>query len=141
LLLIAVLAAVTGCSNLPTAPSISDIQAAQTNWTAHHLTRYAYQYMTTGFTTTFDGQAVRLVVIGDTVRSAQFVATNDSVPVVPTTLRTVDSLFALALATRQAGTLVSVQFDSAFGYPARMEISGFPSGTGVVTASNIELLP
>jgi hypothetical protein len=97
--------------------------------------------MTTGFLSTLDGQAMRLVVLADTVRSAQFVATNDSVPVVAATLPTIDSLFALAIAARVAGTLVAAQFDSAFGFPARLQLSGPPDASGVVVASDIELLP
>jgi uncharacterized protein DUF6174 len=131
----------SGCQDLRTGPSLTQIQQAQAAWTAHHLDRYAYRYMTSGFFNAFDGQAIRLVVLADTVRSAQFVATNDSVPVVPSTLPTIDALFALAIAARENGTLVSVQFDSVFGFPARLTLSGPPDASGVIAASDIELLP
>lgn len=97
--------------------------------------------MTTGFFNTLDGRAIRLVVLGDTVRSAQFVATNDSVPVVPATLSTIDALFTLAMSASRAGTLISVQFDPTLGYPTRLELSGPPDASGVILASDIELLP
>jgi hypothetical protein len=134
-------AALASCRGGPTATSLTDLQRAQAAWTAHHHTRYAYRYMTTGFSTNLDGQAMRLVVLADTVRSAQFVATNDSVPVVPATLPTIDALFTLAIAAQNAGTLAAAQFDATFGYPARLQISGPPDASGVILASNIELLP
>jgi hypothetical protein len=141
LLFIGLVTGLAGCRSGPTAPSLADLQRAHAAWTAHHLTRYAYRYMTTGFFTTLDGQAMRLVVLADTVRSAQFVATNDSVPVVPATLPTIDALFALVITARSGGTLVAAQFDPIFDYPTRLEFSGPPDASGVIVASDIELLP
>jgi hypothetical protein len=139
--LLGLAAVLAGCTHAPTSPHLSDIQRAQAAWKAHHLTRYAYRYETMGFSTRLDGQAMRLVVLGDTVRSAQFVTTNDSVPVVPATLPTIDALFAQAIAADGDGTLVAVEFDSTFGYPTRLQLSGPPDASGVIIASNIELLP
>ena len=79
LLLIAAIAGITGCGDSLTGSQLSEIQSAQANWTSHNLGRYAYRYTTTGFFNAFDGRQMRLVVLTDTVRSAQFVATNDSV--------------------------------------------------------------
>ena len=129
------------CRSGPTAPSLADLRRAQAEWASHQLTRYAYRYQTTGFFNTLNGQTIRLVVLGDTVRSAQFVATNDSVPIVPSTLPTIDALFAVAIAARESGTLVAAQFDPDFGFPTRIEISGPPDASGVIFASDIELLP
>jgi hypothetical protein len=139
--LLGAIVAVAGCGASPTGPTITEIQQQQAAWATHNLTRYAYQYMTTGFSTALDGHAMRLVVLGDTVRSAQFVATNDSVPVAPSTLPTIDALFGLAISAAENGTLVSAQFDSALGYPRRLQISGLPDASGVIVATNIELLP
>jgi hypothetical protein len=141
LLLVGLVAELAGCRSSPTVPSLADLQQAQVAWQAHHLTRYAYRYMTTGFLNTLDGRAIRLVVLADTVRSAQFVANNDSVPVVPALLPTIDALFALAISARAGGTLVSVQFDSALAYPTRLQLSGPPDASGVIVASDIEPLP
>jgi hypothetical protein len=141
LLLVGIVAGLVSCRTSPTAPSVADLRRAQAEWTAHNLTRYAYRYMTTGFSTTLDGHAIRLVVLGDTVRSAQFVATNDSVPVVPATLPTIDALFALAIAAREGGTLLAAQFDSVLRFPTRLELSGPPDASGVIVASNFEPLP
>jgi hypothetical protein len=141
LFLIGLATGLAGCRSGPTAPSLTDLQRAHAAWTAHHLTRYAYRYMTTGFFNTLDGQAIRLVVLADTVRSAQFVATNDSVPVAPATLPTIDALFTLAITAREGGTLVAAQFDSILEYPTRLELSGPPDASGVIVASSIELLP
>jgi len=141
LLLIGLVAGLAGCQGGPTAPTLADLQRVQAAWAAHHLTRYAYRYQTTGFFNALDGRAMRLVVLGDTVRSAQFVAANDSVPVVPATLPTIDALFAEAIAARAGGTLVTALFDPVFDYPTRLEFSGPPDAGGVVVASAIELLP
>ena len=138
LLLIGFLVGLAGCRNGPTAPSLIDIERAEAQWTAHNLTRYAYQYETT-CCTALSGQAIRLVVIADTVRSAQFVATNDSLPV--DFLPTIDALFTLAIALRGEGRLAAAQFDPTFGFPTRLEISGPPDASGAILASNIELLP
>jgi hypothetical protein len=141
LLFIGLVAGMAGCRTSPTAPSLVDLQRAQASWTAHHLTRYAYRYMTTGFFNALDGKAIRVVVLADTVRSAQVVATNDSLPVASAMLPTIDALFALAIAARADGTLVAAQFDSVFAYPTRLEIAGHPDASGVIVASHIELLP
>jgi hypothetical protein len=139
LLLVGLLTSLATCRSSPTAPSLSDIQKAEAEWTTHNLTRYAYRYETTGGFSTLDGQAIRLVVLGDTVRSAQFVATSDSVPVA--FLPTINTLFTLAITRREEGRLVAAQFDSTFGYPARLEFSGPPDASSVIVASDIELLP
>ena len=141
LLLVGLLASLTSCHGDPTSPSVTDLQRAQASWKAHGLSRYAYRYETMGFFNAFDGKAMRLVVLSDTVRSAQFVATNAAVPGAPGTLPTIDGLFATAIAARANGTLVSVTFDPTFGYPTLIELSGPPDASGSILASAIELLP
>lgn len=106
LLLVGFLAALASCRSSPTGPSVSDIQRAEGEWRTHNLTRYAYRYETTGGFSALDGQAIRLVVLGDTVRSARLVATNDSVPVA--FLPTIDALFVLAITRCEEGRLVAV---------------------------------
>lgn len=139
LLLVGLLTGLASCRSSPTAPSVSDIQRAEAEWRTHNLTRYAYRYETTGGFSALDGQAIRLVVLGDTVRSAQFVATNDSVPVA--FLPTIDALFVLAITRCEEGRLVAAQFDPTFGYPTRLQTSGPADAAGVILASNVELLP
>lgn len=141
LLFIGLVASLASCHGETTAPSPTDLQRAQAEWKAHGLSRYAYRYETMGFFNAFDGKAMRLVVLSDTVRSAQFVTTNDVVPVAPATLPTIDALFATAIAASANGTLISVKFDSAFGYPTIIELSGPPDARGSILASAIELLP
>ena len=141
LVLIGVLGCVAACAGGPTAPYLADIQQAEAAWSAHHLTRYAYRYEVTGFLNAFAGQPIRLVVLGDTVRSAQFVGTGDSVPADPATFPTIDALFSLAIAARQGGTLSAVTFDSTLSYPARLELSGPPDASGAIEASSVEFLP
>jgi len=136
----ALMSGVLACAS-PAGPSLADLQQAQAQWASHHLTRYAYRYETDGFLIAYQGQTLRLVVINDTVRSAQFVATNDSVPVDPGTLPTIDGLFANAATALQEGRLTDAQFDPSFGFPSRLAIAGPPDASGVITASDIELLP
>ena len=134
------LAGALACSS-PAGPTLSDLQQAQAQWASHHLTRYAYRYEINGFFNALDGRTLRLVVITDTVRSAQFVSTNDSVPVTASTLPTIDALFATAASLLQEGRLTAVEFDPSFGYPTRLTVAGPPDASGVITASGIELLP
>jgi uncharacterized protein DUF6174 len=130
-----------GCAADSSTPAIIDIQTAQAVWASHGLVRYAYRYQTSGFFTNTDGREIHVVVIADTVRSAQFVATSDSVPMAATILPTIDALFALAIQARESGRLQSIQFDPTFGFPTRLVLSGNPDASGSITASTIELLP
>jgi Family of unknown function (DUF6174) len=141
LLLIGIVTSLLSCHAAPTAPTHTELQRAQAAWKARGFTRYAYRYETVGFFNAFDGRVMRLVVLSDTVRSAQFVATNDSVPTAPATLPTIDALFARAIAASVGGTLVSITFDPVLGYPTVIELSGPPDARGSLLASAIEFLP
>ncbi len=123
------------------APTGSQIEQFRASWASHQLTRYAYDLEITGFNISWAGQLVHLVVLNDTVRSATYVATGDSVPVPPATFSTIDGLFAQAIAARSAGTLAGIQFDSTFSYPREIDLTGPPDASGSVTASNLALLP
>ena len=124
-----------------TAPTWSQIEQFRAAWSSHHLTRYAYDLEITGYSIIWAGRPIHLVVLGDTVRSANYVATGDSVPVAPTTFQTIDGLFAQAIAARRAGTLVDIRFDLALSYPTEIVVSGLPDASGAVTASNLQPLP
>lgn len=141
LVLFGLVTSLLSCRAEPTAPTQTDLQRAQAAWKARGFSRYAYRYETVGFFNAFDGRVMRLVVLSDTVRSAQFVATNDSVPVAPATMPTIDALFARAIAASVSGTLVSVTFDPILGYPTVIELSGLPDARGSILASAIEFLP
>lgn len=125
----------------PTGPSVETVVQHQAAWATHNLSRYAYQYEITGFFNTLEGKAIRLVVLGDTVRSATFVATGDSVPVAPSLLPTIDKLFEQAIAAATDNTLTGVTFDPTFSYPLQMDLAGPPDAGGSVFASHLELLP
>lgn len=141
LVFIGCLVAVASCQGNLTGPSLVDLQQAYAKWSAHHLSRYAYRFETTGFFNALDGQTMRLVVLADTVRSAQFVATNDSVPILPSRLPTIDQLFAQAFAAHESGILTAAEFDPTFSYPTRLQIAGPPDASGAILSSDIELLP
>jgi hypothetical protein len=125
----------------PTAPSVAEIEQAQARWATHRLTRYVYDFETTGFFTTLEGKTIHLVVIADTVRSAVFAGTSDPVPVPAASLATVDTLFARAIAAREAGALTSAEFDPQLDYPTRLQISGPPDASGAILASNLQPVP
>jgi uncharacterized protein DUF6174 len=125
----------------PTTPSVAEIEQARARWATHRLTRYVYDFETTGFFTTLEGKTIHLAVIADTVRSAVFAGTNDPVPVPAASLATVDTLFARAIAAREAGALTSVEFDPQLDYPTRLQISGPPDASGAILASNLQPVP
>lgn len=129
------------CGSSLTGPPITDINQAKASWDSHNLTRYAYQYRTSGFFNSFDGRTIRLVVLNDTVRSAQFVDTNDTIPMASTLFPSIDGLFAQAIAAHDANTLLDARFDSALGFPSLLKFGGLPDVSGTITASSVELLP
>lgn len=139
--LLGLIASFTACGDSSTSPSVSGLVQAKASWTARHLSRYADRYRTTGFFIAYGGQQIRLVVLADTVRSAQFVASNEAVPVEPSSLPTIDRLFAMAIEARRNGTLLAFTLDPTLGYPTRLQLSGPPDARGVIEASNLELLP
>ncbi|MEP6573190.1 MAG: DUF6174 domain-containing protein [Gemmatimonadota bacterium] len=122
-------------------PSVPTIQHFQALWAAHHFTKYTYDSETTGFFNNLSGQAFRIVVLGDTVRSAQSIATGDSVPLAVTKFTTIDGLFAAAITALNAGTLTNGAFDPSLSFPTRLDISGPPDASGSIFASNLQVLP
>lgn len=128
-----------GCDNAPTANSLKNVQVERAAWAAHHLTRYAYVYETTGFFISYSGRPIRLVILNDSVASAQDMTTDSLLP--PGAFPTLDGLFAQAEAALAAGTLHAITFDSTFGYPSRMDLAGPADGSGSILASSLELLP
>lgn len=134
------LAFLSACSG-PTAPSAAQIEQSRASWETHNLDRYAYQLEYTGFLSALANRAMRLVVLNDTVRSAQFVGTWDSVPVIPSTLPTIEQLFIQAVDASNAGRLTAFEVDSTFSYPTLIGIAGPPDASGTILASSLELLP
>jgi hypothetical protein len=139
-LLVAGLALVVGCEPAPTAPSAQSIQRERSLWSAHHLSRYAYVYETTGFLINWSGRRIRLVVLNDTVVSAQDLTT-DSLLTMPSAFPTLDGLFDRALVALTTGTLSAITFDPTFDFPSRMDLAGPPDASGSILASSLELLP
>ena len=139
-LLSVTLALSVACGNAPTALRRSDLESERAAWAAHHLTRYAYLYEETGFLNSYSGRLIRLVILNDSVSSAQDVTTDSLLPA-PGVFPTLDELFAQAEAALAAGTLTSITFDSTFAYPRRMDLAGPPDASGSILASSLELLP
>ena len=127
------------CDNAPTAIRLQDLEAERAAWAAHHLTRYAYVFEMTGFFNMYSGRPIRLVILNDSVSSAQDMTTDSLLP--SGAFPTLDGLFAQAEAALAAGTLTAITFDSTFGYPSRMDIAGPPDASGSIFASILELLP
>jgi hypothetical protein len=130
----------TACDNAPAALRSSDLRREQAVWSGFHLSRYAYVYETTGFLIAYSGRPIRLVVINDSVASAQD-ATTDSLLPASAGFPTIDGLFAQALAAESAGSLVAITFDSTYAYPSRMDLSGPPDASGAILASGLQPLP
>ena len=139
-LLLAVLAAASGCDHAPTAPTLVSILLAKSQFDAHNLTRYAYVYESLYFFSARAGHQYRLVVLNDSVVSAQDVATDSILPSAAG-FPTLDQLFDGAKAALAAGTLTRITFDPTFGFPTRMDIAGPPDASGSILASGLELLP
>lgn len=130
----------SACERAPTAPSLRDVLQERAQWSAHHLTRYAYVYEVTEFFVNIAGHPIRLVVLGDTVRSATDMTTGDSVPG-SATFPTLDGLYDQAIAALSSGTLKAIMYDSTFNFPSRMDLAGPPDASGSILASSLELLP
>jgi hypothetical protein len=128
------------CAKAPTGPSAPDLASERALWSAHHLTRYAYLYELTGFNVSFAGHPIRLVVLGDTVRSATDPTTGDTLSDAAS-FPTLDDLFDQAAAAIASGTLAAITYDPTFDYPSRMDLSGMPDMSGSVLASSLEPLP
>lgn len=125
----------------PMGPNVETMAQHQAAWATHNLSRYAYQYEITGFFNNLAGRAIRLVVLGDTVRSATFVATGDSVPFAASSLPTINQLFTMGIHAAEDNSLTGVTFDPTFDYPLQMDLAGPPDAAGSVLASHLELLP
>ncbi|HET7790553.1 MAG TPA: DUF6174 domain-containing protein [Gemmatimonadales bacterium] len=132
--------ALAGCTG-PELATVYDVMQHQTAWSSHQLTRYTYVYEETGFFNNLAGQAISLVVIGDTVRSATFVSSGDSVPVPLSRFPTIDGLFAEARTLLDQNTLAAIRFDPALAYPVRMDVSGLPDASGSIFASGLTVVP
>ena len=134
------LLALSACDNQPTADTSADILAERAVWRSHNLTRYAYVYELSGALIAFAGHPIRLVVLNDSVASAQDLTTDSLLPS-PSLFPTIEGLFARALAARSNGALYGITFDSTFGYPTRMDFPGPADGSGSILASDLQLLP
>jgi len=129
-----------GCSG-STDPQVDQVTRQRALWAAHNLTKYSYEYELTGFFNTIAGRVIRLVVIADTVRSAVFVATGESVPGPAVQFPIVDSLFAQASRAAQDHSLTAIEFDPQLGYPVRMDLAGPPDASGSIFASHLQPFP
>lgn len=129
-----------GCSG-STDPQGDQVTRQRALWAAHSLTKYSYDYEQTGFFNNLAGHVIRLVVLGDTVRSAVFVATGESVPGPAMRFPIVDSLFAEASRAAENHSLTAIEFDPQLGYPVRMDLAGPPDASGSIFASHLQPLP
>ena len=127
---------VAGCGDL-IGPSREGIEAHRAIWISKGLTSYSYEYELTGFFNNLAGHKIRLEVRADTVRSAVFVETGDTVPASLAGLPTINGLFDWAVADYNAGHLTAISYDAELGYPKRMDISGPPDAAGSVFAAQV----
>ena len=124
-----------------TSPTPGQLQASRAAWEAQAPPHYSYVYEVTRFFNALDGQAIRLEVRHDTVRTATFVATGQPVPGAPGAFPTITGLFDFMAAMLDNGWLARVVFDPHLGYPRRIDVAGPPDASGSVFASELDALP
>jgi len=128
------------CSN-PTEMSTTDISGHRARWSAHRLTKYAYDYKVTGFLISYAGHDIHLVVLNGVVQSATDLVTGQAAPGDPASWPTIDRLFDEAMQAADDGSLRSATFDPTFDFPTELDLAGPPDASGAVFASRLVLLP
>ena len=122
----------------PTAPTPLDIAAHHAMWQARGPATYSYEYEQTGFFNNLSNHVMRVQVRNDTVQSAVYVDTGDTIPSAAAFVPTIESLFAAANSARSAGTLSGITFDPVLGYPTRIDIAGPPDAGGSLFAALVQ---
>lgn len=140
-ILIAVGLLAAGCGHDVTAPGVTAIAAHRARWTAHALTRYAYDYRVVGTNISTAGKLIHLVVIDGTVNSATIASTGESAPGAPGSWPTIDALFDEADAAARAHGLDGIVFDASLDYPAELDLAGPPDAARSEFASGVQPLP
>jgi hypothetical protein len=140
LLAAAVALSADACSN-PTEMSSSDISAHRARWSAHRLTKYAYDYKVTGFLISYAGHEIHVVVLDGVVQSATDLVTGQAAPGDPASWPTIDKLFDEAMQAAADGSLRDAKFDPTFDFPTELDLAGPPDASGSVFASSLLLLP
>ena len=132
-----------GCSDAtaPTldvaAPTLAEVLAHESLWSAKKLSNYSYNYTVTGYFILWEGRELTLRVSDGQVTGAVFTATGESLPD-PADLPSVDRLFDMAEGAARSGTLRAIAFDPVLGYPTRMDLAGPPDASGSVFAVGLE---
>src|SRR5512138_1837611 len=140
LLTAAVVLSTAACAN-PTEMSSTDISAHRARWSAHRLTKYAYDYKVTGFLISFAGHDIHLVILNGVVQSATDLVTGQSAPGDPASWPTIDKLFDKAMQAAADGSLRNATFDPTLDFPTELDLAGPPDASGSVFASRLLLLP
>jgi uncharacterized protein DUF6174 len=128
----------TACADSSGPPSITyihSISAHRAQWRAQSLPDYSYTYQFWAFNR-FAGQALRLEVRADTVRSVVVVATGEIVS--PAYFPTIEALFDRALDAAIHGSLRGVAFDSVRGFPTHLGYATVPDGLSSQDASDLQ---
>lgn len=131
-----------GCHN-PASPTVGDIAAQQTLWSAEHITTYTFDYEQSGFfVCCTGGQLLTLHVRNDTVVSAVFASTGQPVPRCPPACPglTIDGLFGRAAQAARDNRLSAIRFDPQLHYPTLIGIAGPPDDSGAEQATNLRPL-
>lgn len=140
LLAAAVVLSTAACSN-PTEISSTSISAHRARWSAHRLTKYAYDYKVTGFFINYAGHDIHLVILNGVVQSATDLVTGQAAPGDPASWPTIDKLFDEAMQASANGSLRDVKFDPTFDFPTELDLAGPPDASGSILASRLLLLP
>jgi hypothetical protein len=145
LLAAAVVLSAGACSN-PTEKSSAhvsptDISAHRARWSAHGLTKYAYDYRVAGFLVSYAGHDIRLVILNGVMRSATDLVTGQAAPGDPASWPTIDKLFDEAAQAAADGTLRDAKFDPTLDFPTELDLGGPPDASGSIFVSRLLLLP
>jgi hypothetical protein len=116
------------------------IEAARARWEAQQIHDYQFVYTQTGFNSILTGKVARVMVFGDTVRSATDTLTGDSIPFAGSLIPSVGALFDEAVGAAGDGSLTGIQFDPQLSYPTRLDIAGPPDASGSLFLSNLQPL-
>jgi len=124
----------------PTADDGTQLALHRTQWEAHGITSYQFDYLVTGFFIAWEGRHIRIVVRGDTVNAATFVDTGEPAGSL-TTWPTIDELFDQAQRAAAAGTLRDARFDAQLDYPSEIDLAGPPDASGSLIVTQLQPLP
>ena len=122
-----------------TSPNGAELTSRRAQWDSQHIANYQYDYLLTGFFINYEGRSIRIVVHDGVVQSAVFIDDGQPTSGRPGDWPTIDQLFDRADSARTGGALSGIRYDSRYGFPTQIDISGPPDAGGSLFATNFEV--